>query len=110
LFAGTEKPDIVLVGTGSEASICVEGAKILSTEGVKVRVVSLPSFEVFGEQPVVYQKSVFPDTVPVLSVEAMSTFGWERYAHYSIGINSFGASGPYKVFVLLIRFLFLGCL
>lgn len=97
---GGDKPDIILTGTGSEVSICLEAAKLLSAEGLKVRLVSLPCWEVFAEQPAAYQKSVFLSGVPVLSVEAMSSYGWDRYAHYSVGLNTFGASGPYKVFHL----------
>jgi len=84
------KPDIVLVGTGSELHLCV-GAK--AKIAGKVRVVSLPCWSLFDAQPLEYRKSVFPDGVPVLSIEAATTHGWDRYAHASIGINTFGASG-----------------
>lgn len=89
-------PDLILVGTGSEVAICVAAAKDLaSTNGKNVWVVSMPSWELFAEQSPEYRLSVFPAGVPVISVEALSTFGWERYAHLSIGMTSFGSSGPY---------------
>jgi len=84
------KPDIVIVGTGSELHICT-GAK--PKINAKVRVVSLPCWSLFDAQPLEYRKSVFPPGVPVLSVEAATTQGWSRYAHASIGIDTFGASG-----------------
>jgi transketolase len=92
----SDKFDITLVGTGSEVSLCVDAAKVLAAEGKKVRVVSLPCWEVFEEQPDAYKKGVFVQGVPVLSVEAASTFGWEKYAHGSCGVNTFGASAPIK--------------
>lgn len=63
---------------------------------MKTRVVSMPCWELFEEQSLDYRQSVFPAGVPVLSVEAMARFGWERYAHGSIGMNTFGASAPAK--------------
>lgn len=84
------KPDIILVGTGSELQLCT-GAK--SKINAKVRVVSLPCWSHFDAQPAEYRKSVFPSGVPVLSIEAATTQGWSRYANYSIGIDTFGASG-----------------
>ena len=56
----------------------------------------MPCWELFEKQSVAYKESVFPVGVPVLSVEAMSTFGWDRYAHASIGLDRFGASAPAK--------------
>jgi len=91
-----EGAHITLAGTGSEVSIAVDAAKLLAAEGIKARLVSLPSFELFDEQDVEYRSSVFPDGIPVLSVEALSYFGWSKYAHASIGMKSFGSSGPYK--------------
>jgi len=85
------KPDIILVGTGSELNLCV-GAKGKLTN-TKVRVVSLPCWSLFEAQPIEYRKSTFTAGVPVLSIEAATTQGWSRYAHHSIGINTFGASG-----------------
>ncbi|HWD53878.1 MAG TPA: transketolase [Acidimicrobiales bacterium] len=86
--------DIVLVGTGSEVQHCVGAAATLAAEGVKARVVSFPSWDRFEQQPGDYRASVFPAGVPVLSIEAGATFGWERYADDAIGIDHFGASAP----------------
>jgi transketolase len=90
-------PAIVLVGTGSEVQHCVGAAKTLTAEGVPARVVSFPCWEWFAAESVEYQESVFPPDVPVLSVEAGATLGWERYADDSIGIDHFGASAPVAV-------------
>ncbi|CAG8442647.1 6532_t:CDS:10 [Ambispora leptoticha] len=91
-----EGAQITLTGTGSEISIAVEAANRLNQEGIKTRVVSLPSLELFEEQDIEYKRSVFPDGVPVLSIEALATFGWSKYAHASVGMTTFGSSGPYK--------------
>jgi transketolase len=90
-------PAIVLVGTGSEVQHCVGAAHTLAGSGVPARVVSLPCWEWFAAQPEAYRDSVFPPGVPVLSVEAGATLGWERYADESIGIDQFGASAPVAV-------------
>lgn len=88
--------DVTLVSTGSEVGICVDTVKYLAEKsGLKARVVSLPCFEVFDAQPKEYRLSVLPDGIPSLSVEVMSTMGWERYTHEQFGLNRFGASGPY---------------
>ncbi|CCE29481.1 probable transketolase [Claviceps purpurea 20.1] len=89
--------NVTLVSTGSEVSICLEAAKYLEEKhSVKARIVSIPCFEVFDAQSKEYRLSVLPDGVPSLSVEVMSTMGWERYTHEQFGINRFGASGAYK--------------
>jgi len=85
-----DKPDLILVSTGSETHICVEAAQ---KSDLKIRVVSLPCWELFDEQPLDYRTRIFPDDVPVLSVEAGVTMGWSKYAHSSIGIDRFGLSG-----------------
>jgi len=91
-----EKADITLVSTGSEVGICVDAVKYLKEKhNLTARVVSLPCFEVFDAQPKEYRLGVLPDGIPSLSVEAMSTMGWERYTHEQFGLNRFGASGPY---------------
>ncbi|GBC01909.1 hypothetical protein RclHR1_04380010 [Rhizophagus clarus] len=87
---------ITLTGTGSETSIVVEASKKLESEGIKTRIVSLPCFELFEEQNIEYKSSVFPDGIPILSVEALATFGWSKYAHASVGMTTFGSSGPYQ--------------
>jgi transketolase len=90
-------PQVVLLGTGSEVQHCVGAAEILAGDGVAARVVSLTCWEWFDEQPDDYRESVLPAGVPVLSIEAGSVFGWERYADDSIGIDHFGASAPVAV-------------
>jgi transketolase len=75
----------------------VTAAERLTAEGVAVRVVSLPSWDRFEAQSDDFQHAVLPDGVPVLSVEAASTFGWARWADASIGIDRFGASAPGSV-------------
>ncbi|KAF9903722.1 Transketolase [Linnemannia zychae] len=88
--------DVTLVATGSEVSLIVDAAKLLKDQGIKARIVSMPSTKLFDAQPHDYRASVLIDGVPTVSVEAMTTFGWDRYAHESIGIDTFGSSGPYK--------------
>ncbi len=92
--APRRQPALVLIGTGSEVSVCVEAGAILKEEGVAVRVVSMPSWDLFAAQPQSYRDAVLPPAVPSLSVEAGATLGWERYADRSIGIDRFGASAP----------------
>jgi len=88
---------ITLVATGSEVSLALEAAKFLKdNKSVAARVVSLPCWEVFDAQPKDYKLSVIPDGIPSLSIEVMSTMGWEKYSHEQFGLNRFGASGPYK--------------
>jgi len=65
-------------------------------EGLKVRVVSMPSTSLFDRQPIDYRRSVLLPGVPTISIEAASTLGWEKYAHLPIGMKTFGASAPYK--------------
>ncbi|KAI5797475.1 Transketolase, thiamine diphosphate binding domain-containing protein [Peziza echinospora] len=91
-----EGAQITLISTGSEVGIAVDAAKSLKEKhGVVARVVSLPCWEVFDSQPKEYQLSVLPDGIPSLSIEVMSTLGWEKYAHEQFGLNRFGSSGPY---------------
>jgi transketolase len=92
-----DRPQIVLVGTGSEVSLCVTAAEELAKAGVSATVVSMPSWDRFAAQSASYQDDVLPAGLPVLSVEAATTFGWERYADESIGIDRFGASAPGNV-------------
>ena len=88
---------ITLVSTGSEVSLCLEAVKYLKEKhNVDARVVSMPCVEVFDAQDKEYRLSVIPDGIPALSVEPMSTLGWEKYSHEQFGLNRFGASGPYK--------------
>lgn len=90
----TDHPQVVLVGTGSEVSVCVAAQELLQASGVNANVVSLPSFDRFALQESKYRDSVFPQNVPVLSVEAGVTFGWSQFADASVGIDRFGASAP----------------
>jgi len=83
-----------LIGTGSEVAVCVKAAEALAGDGVAARVVSLPSWDRFVEQDQGYRDSVLPPGVPALSVEAAVTFGWERHADDSIGVDRFGVSAP----------------
>jgi len=90
-------PDVVLIGTGSEVSLCVESAEQLTEEGINARVVSMPSWELFDHQSKEYRDSVLPPRVKArVSVEQASTLGWERYVSRNIGMATFGASAPLK--------------
>ncbi len=88
------EPAVVLIATGSEVAVCVAAAEVLAADGVAARVVSLPSWDRFVEQGRAYRDELLPPGVPVLSVEAASTFGWGTFADESIGIDRFGASAP----------------
>jgi transketolase len=94
------KPDLLLLATGSEVSLCVEAYEKLKSEGINARVVSMPSWEIFEEQDAAYKESVLPAAVTArLSVEMASTFGWERYVGLKgrmIGMHRFGESAPIK--------------
>jgi transketolase len=91
-------PDMILIGTGSEVSLCVDAAAKLTAEGHKVRVVSMPCWELFDEQDEAYRESVLPKAVTKrLAVEAGSSFGWCRYvgsAGATVTVDGFGASAP----------------
>ena len=94
------KPDVILMGTGTEVSLCVAAQEKLAAEGVKARVVSIPSFELFEKQDAAYKDSVLPPAVTArVSVEMASVFGWDRYVGPKgkiIGMRTFGASAPLK--------------
>jgi transketolase len=94
------KPDVILLGTGSEVSLCVTAYEQLKSEGVKARVVSMPSWDIFEKQSADYKKQVLPPGVKArVSVEAASTFGWSQYVGPTgkmIGMHRFGASAPIK--------------
>ncbi len=98
--SNTETPDAILIATGSELQYAVEARAKLADSGVEARVVSMPSWELFEKQDVVYKESVLPGSVKNrVSIEAGSTFGWERYVGSegtTIGVDSFGESGPYE--------------
>jgi transketolase len=86
--------DLVLIGTGSEVSVCVGARELLEARGLSVRVVSMPCWELFAAQPEDAQHAVLPRHVPRLAVEAGTSLGWERYADASVSIDRFGASAP----------------
>ncbi|MFM7063973.1 MAG: transketolase [Actinomycetes bacterium] len=94
VLADPADPEVVLVGTGTEVAVAVEAAAALAAEGVAARVVSMPSWELFDDQPADYRDAVLPPDVPTVSVEAGVTLGWQKYAHASVGIDRFGASAP----------------
>ena len=93
-------PEIILIATGSEVSLALESEKILDEKGISARVVSMPSWELFEQQPADYRESIFPSSVRIrVSIEAGSTQGWHRYVGdkgITIGIDHFGASAPYQ--------------
>jgi transketolase len=96
-----EKPDVIIMASGSEVQHAVEAKKLLRAQyDVDARVVSFPSWELFEAQPDEYKDEVLPpDVTARLAVEAGVTMGWERYvgdAGQVIGLNRFGASAPYK--------------
>jgi len=94
------KPDVILMASGSEVSLCVDAYEKLRAEGIKARVVSIPSWELFEHQSQEYRESVLPPNVTAhVSVEQASTFGWARYvgtSGSSVGMKTFGASAPLK--------------
>ncbi len=96
-----QTPDVILMGSGSEVSIAMDGAAALAEEGVAVRVVSLASWELFAKQDAAYRAEVLPAGVPKVAIEAASPFGWERWVGNDpakgaiIAIDHFGASAPF---------------
>ena len=98
LWESGSTPDIILIGTGSEVHLILEAGKLLEQKGIKARVVSLPSWELFDKQPGEYRSSVLPQSIPKrISIEAGVTIGWEKYigeGGMAIGINHFGTSAP----------------
>ena len=91
-------PELIFIGTGSELDLCMQAAKQLTTEGHKVRVVSMPCVELFEEQPNSYKEEVLPSSIRKwIVVEAAQSFGWHKYIGLdgeSVTMNSFGASAP----------------
>src|SRR5262245_41104720 len=94
------RPDLILIASGSELSLAVEAHGALLAEGLRSRVVSMPSWEIFDAQPQEYRDSVLPPAVTArIAIEQASTFGWERHVGASgriIGMKTFGASAPLK--------------
>jgi transketolase len=98
------EPRVVLVGTGSEVSVCMEAAKLLAGDGIPARVVSMPSWELFEEQDEAYRDSVLLESVPTLAVEAAASLGWQRWADESVSIDRFGASAPGNIVLEMLGF------
>ena len=96
--SGASPPEIILIATGSEVSVALEAHGRLAREGIRSRLVSMPSWELFEAQPPDYRDAVLPPNVPArVSIEAGSPLGWERYVGLAgaiIGVNRFGASAP----------------
>lgn len=93
------EPDVILIATGSEVHLALTSQEELKRKGVKTRVVSMPSWELFEEQPEDYKQKVLPSNVPKLAIEAGVTLGWKTYVGLDgavIGLNRFGASAPGK--------------
>jgi len=94
------KPEVILMATGSEVSLCVTAYEQLQSEGIKARVVSMPSWDIFEAQSDEYKRQVFPPSVKArVSVEAAATLGWSQYVGptgKTIGMRRFGASAPIK--------------
>ena len=94
------KPDIILIGTGSEVHLCLQAYEKLKKEGIKARVVSMPCWSLYELQGTEYWEEVLPTSVKArVSVEAGSTFGWRRYVGLHdnggvIGVSTFGESAP----------------
>jgi len=93
-------PEVILIASGSEVSLAVEAHEKLLAEGIRSRVVSMPSWDIFDHQAKAYRDSVLPPDVKArVAIEQASTFGWERYVGttgHTIGMNTFGASAPLK--------------
>ncbi|MBA2522969.1 MAG: transketolase [Solirubrobacterales bacterium] len=94
LAGGEGAPDAVIVATGSEVSVALDSRAELEGAGLDVRVVSMPSWELYDRQPQDYRDEVLPPGAPVISIEAGISQGWERYASGSVAIDRFGASAP----------------
>ena len=97
---GDGEPDLILIATGSEVSLCIVAADQLESEGVATRVVSMPCMETFAEQDESYRDEVLPPSVHArLAVEAAARFGWDRWIGPDgefLGMKTFGESGPAK--------------
>jgi len=98
--ATSGKPEVILMATGSEVSMCVDAYEKLKAEGIQARVVSMPSWDIFEHQDQSYRESVLPPTVKArVAVEQASTFGWAQYVGMEgvvLGMHTFGASAPLK--------------
>ena len=94
-----KQPDIIIVATGSEVHLAIESRQKLADEKIEIRVVSLPCWNLFESQPDEYKRSVIPEGIPLLFIEAGETLGWHSYLNSSanvIGVDKYGASAPGK--------------
>ena len=94
LSASSAIPEIILIATGSEVNLAIESKAALENDGLSVRVVSMPSWELFEKQPENYRRNLLLNDVPKLAIEAGITQGWRKYADDVIGLDHFGASAP----------------
>lgn len=97
---GGDAPDLLIVATGSEVSVALAGARELQKEGIAARVISMPSFRLFEEQPEEYRSRIFPDSLPKLAVEAGAPLCWWKYVGKDgdvIGLERFGVSAPGEI-------------
>jgi transketolase len=94
------KPQVILIATGSELSLAVDAHETLVAEGIRSRVVSMPSWDIFDHQPAEYREQVLPpDVTARVAIEQASTLGWDRYVGWKgrvVGMKTFGASAPLK--------------
>jgi transketolase len=94
------RPEVILIASGSEVSLAVQAHETLAGEGIRSRVVSMPSWDIFEHEPQSYRDSVLlPDVTTRVAIEQASTFGWERYVGAKgavIGMQTFGASAPLR--------------
>tara|TARA_B100000700_G_scaffold164516_1_gene181982 strand:+ start:4002 stop:5858 length:1857 start_codon:yes stop_codon:yes gene_type:complete len=94
VLADADQPELVIAATGSEVAVAMDAAATLVASGRSVRVVSMPCIEDFAAQDDSYRESVLPANIPIISVEAGVTFGWDRWSDRQVGIDRFGASAP----------------
>ena len=103
------QPEVLLLATGSEVALCVQAYEQLTAEGIKARVVSMPSWELFEQQSQVYRDQVMPPEITArVSVEQASTLGWDRYVGphgRTIGLQTYGAAAPLQALQTPVGFL-----
>ena len=97
VLRGDDDPEVAIVGTGSELSVAIGAAELLTADGIRVRVVSFPSWELFAAQDDAYRDSVLPPGLPAVAVEAGVSQGWDHWVNRVVAIDRFGASAPGQV-------------
>lgn len=98
LEEGSSAPKVILMASGSEVHLAIDARKALEAEGVPTRVVSMPCWELFEKQPASYKEEVLPKAIQArVSIEAGTSFGWQRYAPVHVGRDDFGASAPAEI-------------